>query len=443
MAKTYENFLDEAQSLAEAVSHSEYGKQANWHHEQALVHSASSDPQAKKNAIHHFRQFHVNRAKFHDGQEKIYKDGSSKKLADAHREAAKNFISEETILAEAITEANKLIYPVVNARSPADQEFADAHAATVTPDANGNGDAVFKGTIPKDISRRADKWTGDDDADDAAAETGLDKAGTYHKVAEAVEQLQELSKKTLASYITKGAHSVGRLAYKAADERAASNRKMMTDPKTSDEHYDNAKKIEDKEFKRRKGLGKAASKLAEGVNEVLTEISKRTLASYRDRASAEAEGHKQIAAGREKSGLPASDKVDSVVKKREAGVKKASARLSEAQLMELSKKTLGSYAKKAETDFWKRGGDQYRGTDETNKRKIKNRDAGLTRAETKLKEEELQELSNTLIKKYQDKSRKELFKKGQDWDTFKKRSAGMAASTRAKIRNDKKTAVKD
>jgi hypothetical protein len=74
----------------------------------------------------------------------------------------------------------KIIYPVINARSPADQEFSDAHPTQVVADPAGNGDAVYNGSTQKDTTRRADKWTGDDDADDAAAETGLDTAGKYH-----------------------------------------------------------------------------------------------------------------------------------------------------------------------------------------------------------------------------------------------------------------------
>jgi hypothetical protein len=83
-------------------------------------------------------------------------------------------------LKEALAE-KKLIYPVINARSPADQEFADAHPVQVIPDPEGNKDDVFAATnIQKDTTVRANKWTGDDDADDAQAETGLDTAGTYH-----------------------------------------------------------------------------------------------------------------------------------------------------------------------------------------------------------------------------------------------------------------------
>ena len=41
--------------------------------------------------------------------------------------------------------------------SPADKDFWKMHKVEVIADRNGNGDEVFKGTVKKDSTRKADK----------------------------------------------------------------------------------------------------------------------------------------------------------------------------------------------------------------------------------------------------------------------------------------------
>jgi hypothetical protein len=158
---------------------------ANKHLADAEKHRGTGEEGMKK-FKHHMHMHHTHMGDHYHEQSQIGNSDTYRakaaKLRDEHREKAKKYVTESTI-----------VYPVINARSPADQEFTDAHPAQVIPDPAKNGDEVYKGITSKDISRRADKWTGDDDADDASAENGLDTAGTYHnkKIAEALAALEE------------------------------------------------------------------------------------------------------------------------------------------------------------------------------------------------------------------------------------------------------------
>jgi hypothetical protein len=152
----------------------------------------------------------------------------------------------------------KLIYPVINARSPADQEFADAHPVQVIPDPEGNKDDIFAASnIQKDTTVRANKWTGDDDQDDADAETGLDTAGTYHngKIDVDEETLLEISKKLLGSYINKAADDA------AAHEYKAGRKTNVPHPTGGGDSYEHMQKSK----KRLAGIKVAVKKISEGV----------------------------------------------------------------------------------------------------------------------------------------------------------------------------------
>jgi hypothetical protein len=74
-------------------------------------------------------------------------------------------------------------------KSPDEQKFIDKHKTDTIPDANGNGDEVFKASNVKKVPRKAER---------KGYEPGEDE-----KVYEEVEELDELSKKTLRSYRSK------------------------------------------------------------------------------------------------------------------------------------------------------------------------------------------------------------------------------------------------
>lgn len=110
---------------------------------------------------------------------------------------------------------------------------------------------------------------------------------------EEFEQLDELSKKTLAGYVSKNAASQVKLAKKDDELRAASDtlgRLGMSDHiyKAKQEVQGNLDKVRDKQGHRSKGMYKALKRLAKEEFEQLDEISKDALKSYVDKSSKEA-----------------------------------------------------------------------------------------------------------------------------------------------------------
>jgi hypothetical protein len=106
------------------------------------------------------------------------------------------------------------------------------------------------------------------------------KAGTAPAtLKEEVQQIDELSKKTLKSYVKKATTSSER-AWKNADKEE--DKSMSTDgnkyPEKQKRHMDNASKHIDTYNKREAGLKTAKKKLSEA--EQLDELSKNTLKSY-------------------------------------------------------------------------------------------------------------------------------------------------------------------
>ncbi len=162
---------------------------------------------------------------------------------------------------------------------------------------------------------------------------------------EETEQLDEISKNALHSYVKKSQAS--------RDSNAANG------------DYDKARK-------RQSGINTAVKKLAK--EETLNELSKKTLGSYIKKAKIEL-GNKAYLSGHDASSGSdprnseyeqrvsnnSSKKLSKIVKKRDKGIDTAADKLSgnariigtsmeEETLNELSKKTLGSYIKKATND---------------------------------------------------------------------------------------------
>ena len=195
-------------------------------------------------------------------------------------------------------------------------------------------------------------------------------------VSEDFEQLDELSKATLGSYVNKAHDQLRHHSYQLGSRYA----------KDFGPASDHEAKYKRKENNRTQGMKTAINKLTKeeftledfSLEEIedfmmsedfdqLDELSKKTLGSYVDKAKQSVVDTKR-AAGQaahqafknEKRSpsaqikhLNARDALNAAAKKREAGISKANARLANEaveELDELSKSTLGSYVKKASVD---------------------------------------------------------------------------------------------
>lgn len=160
------------------------------------------------------------------------------------------------------------------------------------------------------------------------------------RATESVEQIDELDKKTLGSYIKKAStNQIGNTAKVLAGKN---------DPET-----ERARK---RMGQRMSGIAKATDKLTKEEAEQIDELKKSTLGSYIKKSAAE-RGHAGIEAGAGASGSKDQKDAISTMKKRLKGIKMATDRLTKEeveQIDELSKKTLGSYVKKAKDDLGNR-----------------------------------------------------------------------------------------
>jgi hypothetical protein len=200
---------------------------------------------------------------------------------------------------------------------------------------------------------------------------------------EEVESLDELSKKTLGSYVKKAAGDAVTKAYRAGDVR----------DKDSGKNYMKA-------LGRQIGISTATSKLAKEEVE-LDEVSTATLQRYKSAAS-KAMDRASDSAIDKMLGSKDSQSVDiskekKTMDKRSKGVSLASNKLAKEefeQIDELSKKTLGSYVKKASRNLagreYKRGAEK--DTSTSNLQKSYKRDMGIAKAVDKLTKEEVENL---------------------------------------------------
>jgi len=188
-----------------------------------------------------------------------------------------------------------------------------------------------------------------------AANTRLNK--------EEVEGLDEISKKTLGSYVSKASVDMANRTADGVQKRAlagadyAHNISRGMSVKQADANlkkdYDAAKPDTKKAVKRMHGIDRAVSRLTKEEVEELDELSKSTLASYAKKAVDSGDIASRIASRSASLSGKESKPMQDIVSKRGEGIKKAINRLAKEEveeLDELSKSTLASYAKKATHD---------------------------------------------------------------------------------------------
>lgn len=146
----------------------------------------------------------------------------------------------------------KQFLEVYKPKSPDEQKFVDKHVTIKHKDRNGNGDDVFTASNIKTIKRKEERH-------------GYD-AGEDEKVYEEVEELDELSRTTLATYAIKAKNQMGR-----DEARAGYARGIRTmDGKGQGE----MEKAHDKRAeKRSKGIDTALNKLAKEEVESVDEMA--------------------------------------------------------------------------------------------------------------------------------------------------------------------------
>jgi molybdopterin biosynthesis enzyme MoaB len=183
----------------------------------------------------------------------------------------------------------------------------------------GPGSATWRKLIKKEVEKRKSK----------NEEVELEE-----------EQLDELSKDTLKSYVKKAATGLKSASRHAFD----AGRTMATDDEQSGKSFNKA-------LNRGKGVVKAVDKLTKEEVEQIDELSKTKLKAYVDKAVDRTAAHAYIAGGGTGQTDKATTKKEfSTAVKRIQGVRKATTRLAKEEVEsidELSKSTLGSYVKKA------------------------------------------------------------------------------------------------
>ena len=226
-----------------------------------------------------------------------------------------------------------------------------------------------------------------------------EKAKEKYLKKEEVEEIDEVSKGLLGRYITKASLKAAGHAYNARDTSSNDNK--------SGEHID-------KTFKRLDGIKTAVSKLAKEEVEELDEVSKELLGRYVKRASRDG-AHKSALAQAYSQNFDKSIDMNRIAIKRKKGIDKAVDKLTKEdledytleeiqdfmmseefeQLDEISKKTLGSYVKKASLDVGARGLSNNNTLDAKHLNtlsKMSSRVKNINKAVDKLTKEEVEEL---------------------------------------------------
>lgn len=162
--------------------------------------------------------------------------------------------------------------------------------------------------------------------------TNIEVPGT--QVKEEAEQIDELSKKTLISYTTKAARSAADNAYDAGlhHDKPSALKSIRSTSKT---------------FKRLDGIHGATERLAKEEVEQIDELSNEKLGAYKKAAGADASAADK--SGNFAKGNKRFSGIIKATKKQFANDAKKTNEEVE-QIDELSKKTLGSYVKKASSD---------------------------------------------------------------------------------------------
>ena len=213
---------------------------------------------------------------------------------------------------------NQFIEGYLKVKNPDEQKFVDKHVTAKHSDRNGNGDEVFKGSKVKQIDRRKERHGYNPGEDEKVYEelkgnqhkidankNGKVDAHDFHllrkkkKMKEEAEQIDELSKKTLASYVKKAAtsatqkgmeHGVKKAERDEMDRNMNRHMSLSDKDKVHDIMKTTHKDVEaprEKAGRRIQGINRAVSRLAKEEAEQIDELSTPTLQSYRKKARAQ------------------------------------------------------------------------------------------------------------------------------------------------------------
>jgi hypothetical protein len=262
-------------------------------------------------------------------------------------------------------------------------------------------------------------------------------------VREEAEELDELSKGTLKSYVNKAAQDLHTKAMTAG--------MAAISPKNT--HGDVYKSNYSKSFKRQTGIANAANKLAKEEVEELDELSNKLLNRYSKKAEKEAGKHFMAADRAQDRGNydKAQTNMDKA-EKRASGVYRAQSKIKEESLDEISKDTLSSYANKA----FAQGNDLHydlahsKGNKATDaerqaiKDKISKRNAGVIKAAQKMNKEDMDEAVDTV--KRDEKGKVIAWSHEGDWQKMSsknKQGSGKAANLAGKAMQKTKQLSKE
>ena len=248
---------------------------------------------------------------------------------------------------------NQFLEGYLKVKSADEQKFIDKHVTAKTSDRNGNGDDVFKGST-KPIDRRKDRKgynPGEDEKVYEELKGGQKKIDANHngkldahdfkllrakkKVAEAVEELDESNNLHWMDNEDKGSEAKNR----TPEQHAARLKKLLADA----DRFGHGSAIH--VFAKNRARAYKNYHTVKEEAEQIDELSKKTLGSYISKAADDV-ASKSYEDGY--FGAQSGKKVDSRVSNINKAVKKITKEEAE-QIDELSKKTLGSYVKKAGT----------------------------------------------------------------------------------------------
>ena len=208
---------------------------------------------------------------------------------------------------------------------------------------------------------------------------------------EEAEELDEISKKTLGSYVKKASSDMASNAYNLG----------ARDPLKKPGSWDKA-------FKRKAGIEKATDRLAKEEAEQIDELDKKTLGSYVKKSSGNMAGNAAVAAAQASSSMKkSSPETKRNITNRMKGIARATDKLTkeEVELDEVSDKKLDAYRQKAFAD--QPAGDD--GSDKYRKRKFGRdlafaKQTGRAKVRATKEEVELDELNKSTLGSYIKKS---------------------------------------
>ena len=311
---------------------------------------------------------------------------------------------------------NQFLEGYLKVKNPDEQKFVDKHVVAKHADRNGNDDEVFKGSKVKPIDRRKDRHGYNPGEDEKVYE---ELKGSQHKidankngkvdahdfkllrkkkkVAEEVEELEELSTPTLQSY-RKKARAQGNAIVDKMKMGGGDWSKDQKDTKTLRKRAAGAQASG-------KQLVKRGESLKTEEVEDLEELSKNTLHSYIEKSAQDV--HNQAYRAGKKEGGEGKYDSGKILKSltRQVGISQATRKLAgkakvnvkeEAEeLDELSNDTLRSYRMKAKSIADHGGKQRTQGRELAGRKSYGGRMAGIEKAKVMAKEEaELEEKLN-------------------------------------------------